>query len=412
MAASVLLDLNCTPPEDSDGGITSVEGNYAAHEDANALAQEEGGDSVAADVGHPMRLRRWLTGAQRYAVYTSLHAKSRNGKLPKKATKEVATFFHAHIRVIQRIWRCAREQIALGQEVDVSNRRTGRVGRKKVQLDHSQMASIPLNRRSTLKSLAKSLDWTPPFRKLPAGAEPRLGTLQLCVANRCLVFQLARAGGTVASDCRKLQAHHGLEVASTLEICGGAGMGRASMEDMADTVDSSFEGALERGRLSGELQRRGGGQFHLRLRREGQNREQRRRGRREEGHERCGLASGATSTVKKEFLWWLVRAMLFDDDVVGVVGACTIAAAVRLPLPLLERGENAEARRRFLVASATDVGVDDAEEANEDEDDEEPPPMGSIWIWGRGSKTVDDEGGASGAKGNFGIDESYLTTEQ
>ncbi|RLN33604.1 hypothetical protein C2845_PM03G27170 [Panicum miliaceum] len=105
-----------------------------------------------------MRLRRWLTDAQRYAVYTSLHAKSRNGKLPKKATKEVATFFHAHIRVIQRIWRCACEQIALGQEVDVSNRRTGRVGCKKVQLDHSQMASIPLNRRSTLKSLAKSLD--------------------------------------------------------------------------------------------------------------------------------------------------------------------------------------------------------------------------------------------------------------
>jgi len=105
-----------------------------------------------------MRLRRWLTDAQRYVVYTSLHAKSRNGKLPKNATKEVATFFHAHIRVIQRIWKCACEQIALGQEVDVSNRRTGQVGRKKVQLDLSQMATIPLNRRSTLKSLAKSLD--------------------------------------------------------------------------------------------------------------------------------------------------------------------------------------------------------------------------------------------------------------
>jgi len=37
-----------------------------------------------------MRLRRWLTDAQRYAVYTALHGKSRNGKLPKNATKEVA----------------------------------------------------------------------------------------------------------------------------------------------------------------------------------------------------------------------------------------------------------------------------------------------------------------------------------
>ena len=105
-----------------------------------------------------MRLRRWLTDAQRYAVYAALHGKSRNGKLPKNATKEVAEFFQAHIRVVQRIWKCAREQIALGQEVDVSNKRTSQVGRKKVQLDLSQMATIPLNRRSTLKSLAKSLD--------------------------------------------------------------------------------------------------------------------------------------------------------------------------------------------------------------------------------------------------------------
>ena len=105
-----------------------------------------------------MRLRKWLTNTQRYAVYTSLHAKSRNGKLPKNATKEVAAFFQAHIRVIQKIWKCATEQMALGQEVDVSNRKTGHVGRKKVVLDLTQMATIPLNRRSTLRSLAKSLN--------------------------------------------------------------------------------------------------------------------------------------------------------------------------------------------------------------------------------------------------------------
>jgi len=105
-----------------------------------------------------MRLRRWLTDAQRYAVYAALHGKSRNGKLPKNATKDIAKFFQARIRVVQRIWKCAREQIVLGQEVDVSNKRTGQVSHKKVQLDLSQMATIPLNRRSTLKSLAKSLD--------------------------------------------------------------------------------------------------------------------------------------------------------------------------------------------------------------------------------------------------------------
>jgi len=40
-----------------------------------------------------MRLRRWLTDAQRYVVYAALHGKSINGKLPKNATKEVAEFF-------------------------------------------------------------------------------------------------------------------------------------------------------------------------------------------------------------------------------------------------------------------------------------------------------------------------------
>jgi hypothetical protein len=105
-----------------------------------------------------MRLRKWLTDTQRYVVYTSLYAKSKNGKLPKNAIKEVAAFFQAHIRVIQKIWKCATEQKALGQEVDVSNRRTGHVGHKKVVLDLSQMATIPLNRRSTLRFLAKCLD--------------------------------------------------------------------------------------------------------------------------------------------------------------------------------------------------------------------------------------------------------------
>jgi hypothetical protein len=40
-----------------------------------------------------MRIRKWLTDAQRYAVYAALHVKSKNGKLPKNATKEVAAFF-------------------------------------------------------------------------------------------------------------------------------------------------------------------------------------------------------------------------------------------------------------------------------------------------------------------------------
>jgi len=50
MAPTILPDLNCTPLEDLDGRIIPREGNFVAHEDANTLAQDQGGDSVAAGI--------------------------------------------------------------------------------------------------------------------------------------------------------------------------------------------------------------------------------------------------------------------------------------------------------------------------------------------------------------------------
>ncbi|TVU13154.1 hypothetical protein EJB05_40686, partial [Eragrostis curvula] len=100
---------------------------------------------------------------------------------------------------------------------------------------------------------------TPPF---PAPAEPRPpGTLQSSArggaASRALRWfprdtRVTFAGYNVQSDRRMLLTHHGLAVATALELRGANGMGGgASMEPMATRgCSGSAAGRSSRGRLS------------------------------------------------------------------------------------------------------------------------------------------------------------------
>ncbi|KAF7801620.1 mariner transposase [Senna tora] len=96
---------------------------------------------------------RMMNNEDRKAAYNMLLQKSRNGRLPKGVTHEVASLFSVCDSTIQRIWYRRNHNNVV---VDVSHKK-GNCGRKRVQVDLDKIHDIPLNQRSTLHSLAYAL---------------------------------------------------------------------------------------------------------------------------------------------------------------------------------------------------------------------------------------------------------------
>uniref|UniRef100_A0A453P667 DUF7769 domain-containing protein n=1 Tax=Aegilops tauschii subsp. strangulata TaxID=200361 RepID=A0A453P667_AEGTS len=78
----------------------------------------------------------------------------RGGKFKRNDKKDLAQLFKVEVRSIQRVWQKAMEQILEGLEVDVSDQRKGNSGRKPKDINLEQIPTIPLNKRSTIRSLA------------------------------------------------------------------------------------------------------------------------------------------------------------------------------------------------------------------------------------------------------------------
>jgi hypothetical protein len=110
-----------------------------------------------------VRHRKSLSDRDRYAAYVAMHTlcMRNGGKFKRSDKKGVAEFFKADLQIIQRIWKMAMRQIAQGLEVDVSNKRKRRCGRKPIKIDLSGVPTIPLNQRSTIRSLAWQLGVSP-----------------------------------------------------------------------------------------------------------------------------------------------------------------------------------------------------------------------------------------------------------
>jgi hypothetical protein len=110
-----------------------------------------------------VRRRNSLSDQERYGAYVAMHAlcMRNGGRFRRNDKKDIAAFFQADIQIIQRVWKLAMRQIAEGLEVDVSTKKKGRCGQKRINIDLSIIPTIPLNQRSTIRSLAWQLGVNP-----------------------------------------------------------------------------------------------------------------------------------------------------------------------------------------------------------------------------------------------------------
>ena len=99
-----------------------------------------------------------LRDEEKYGAYFALEViRRRDGEFNKGDKQLIADMLKTTVRTIERVWKLAQEQIAKGERVDVSSKKKGHVGRKRKDLGLSRVTKISLNKRRTIRSLAKAL---------------------------------------------------------------------------------------------------------------------------------------------------------------------------------------------------------------------------------------------------------------
>jgi DNA invertase Pin-like site-specific DNA recombinase len=124
--------------------------------------EEEFSNSDDEDYQQPLQegtnMLKNLTQRERQDIYQDLLQLSTNGTLQRNSTTLIAAKYNVHVRTIQRVWQRAKNCLAQGRPVDVNSLRPNNCGHKKIQVDLSRVADIPLNRRGTIRSLAYALE--------------------------------------------------------------------------------------------------------------------------------------------------------------------------------------------------------------------------------------------------------------
>ena len=127
------------------------------------------GDSFQNEV-YLKQTKKYLSNDERREIFCALLAKSIDGKLERNVTKEVSQQFSVPVLTVQRIWQRAKETASSGR-VDVSNRKSGNCGRKRITLEPTRVTGVPLQKRTTLRSMsmAMNVSLTTLFRRKKEG---------------------------------------------------------------------------------------------------------------------------------------------------------------------------------------------------------------------------------------------------
>lgn len=112
----------------------------------------------AEDTSFSTRNKKNLTNEQRLAIYHFLLKESNKGKLQRGSIPMAAQQFSVSETTVKRIWKLGKESQGQNLPVDVSSRKPTRVGRKAVEVDLSKIPEIPLQPRTSIRTLAKALN--------------------------------------------------------------------------------------------------------------------------------------------------------------------------------------------------------------------------------------------------------------
>ena len=95
----------------------------------------------------------------KFAAYIALKALGKDRPVVKADKEIVAQLLGICLRSVEKTWKKAIEQEGRNEVLDFSNKRKGRCGRKRRELNlDERVPQVALNKRGTLRALARSLD--------------------------------------------------------------------------------------------------------------------------------------------------------------------------------------------------------------------------------------------------------------